>query len=323
MSKYIALYIPRTEDEVYKSLSKAKQAIDDATPGTLPFSAATIAFIEAYMLVIETAKAERNAALHDQATKSEDFHIYIRTTKKLIRFFISTLNNLIYINKYPINNGFKKEDRTFYELGVEQTTYPKLGTIASVLDWGKKIPTGEINRVTNGGTAIANPTGVEVNGYYQSAFTKHGLQTSSKIVYLAKQKVVSDLTIDGTKAYEEMRDDCKSFFRHLEPEAYRNITVNYGLVFKTRGEDSDLFGNFSGQTLCDDVPLSDVSVRIVEIDMILKSNELGRYASEQVPIGIYTVEYDKEGYGKVTRTNVKISPDIDNIENVSLEIVLE
>ena len=323
MSKYISVYVPVYEDEVYKALSKAKLAIDNAEPGTCPYSPATIALIEAYMLVIEQAKAERNAALHDQTTKSKDFHIYIRTTKNLVKFFISTLNNLIFVNKRPINNGFMNEDRTFYELGVEQTTLPKLGTIASVLDWGVKIPNGEINRVDLGGTEIENPLATEVGSYCTSAKTKEGLQIAAKLVYITKRNTINGITTNGTAGYKEMRDDCMSFFRHLDTEAYRNETAIWGLIYKSHGEDSDLFGNFSGETLCDDVPLSDVSVKIVEINMMLKSNELGRYASEQVPIGIYTVEYDKEGYGKVTRTNVKISPDIDNIENVSLEIVLE
>lgn len=323
MNKTTTTYIPRSEDDVYASLSKAKNSIGGIDPSKCPYSANTIILIDNYMNVIESARADRNEALHTQTHNTHDFHINLIAVKNLTKFFINTLNNLISINKRPINNGFVPSDRQYYGLGTYEDTLPKMTTIAEILNWANKIIKGEEKRVAAGGTPITAPEINDIETYLNIAKTKQQLQSNSKTIYLEKQKIVTDLTATGIATYKEMRSECEFFFRKLEIEQYRNQAVIWGMLFKTRGEDSDKVGTLDGYITCDDVPVDNVTVKIVELDMILHSNQHGYYVSEEVPVGIYTIEYDKEGYGKVILNNIKISPDTDNEHNVKMEIVLE
>jgi hypothetical protein len=114
-----------------------------------------------FILSFENARFCVKQALNDAAKADKSYMNFFKSAQLYISHFIQVLNLAI------IRNEVKAENLIYY--GIEDSNeflVPDLSTEEAILEWGKRLTKGEMERTSRGGVPIYNPAISKVIVHY-------------------------------------------------------------------------------------------------------------------------------------------------------------
>ncbi|HPD94477.1 MAG: hypothetical protein H6537_03200 [Bacteroidales bacterium] len=220
--------LPNTDVARIRALKAAHKKGKSLPPFDLAFSQATFARIELFINSFEKAMLHYKGAYNTQVERSRDFSQVMKKAKLYISHFIQVLNMAI------ARGELHPEVRVAYGLDPSDPRLPSLNTEKDILEWGKKIIEGEMQRMRSGNAPITNPTIAVVRVRYEQFVEVYN---NHKILQQNTQRMLNDLNNLRKTADEiilNIWNEVEDHFSNLSDEEKRESSAEYGVVYVFR-----------------------------------------------------------------------------------------
>lgn len=150
---------------------------------------------------------------------------------RVVSHFIQVLNFAIERGTLPASV------RAYYELPVSHAEVPEINTVDAALLWAGRLATGEGQRTTAGGPALAWPAIAEVNTNANTLQTAATTQSTAKDTYDLAQETVSDQRPAVDALIKDLWDTIEYNLRTEEPSSLRRKAREWGVAYE--GEEDE------------------------------------------------------------------------------------
>ena len=225
--------LPNTDKARLRALFKARKMGKEIPPFKLLFSQNGYQKAISFVRLFEQSVNTYATAFKIQAERNKEFIEAQKKAKLYISHFIQVMNMAI------ARGELKPEIREYFGIDKNEKKVPPLSTEKELIDWGKKIISGESKRTFSGQTPITNPTIAVVRVRYDNFME---LLNNQKILQQNSQRAQLKLL--------EMRDDADSIIlqiwneveestKNLREEEKITIGQEYGLVYVYRRHEKE------------------------------------------------------------------------------------
>lgn len=309
---------PNTDVQRLQALEAAKLRADLIPPGDLPFSAATLAALLAFLPIFRTEMQQRGSALSAQAASTS----VADAAKELLKMFISHFFQVF--NLGIERNDYTADQRAHFQLNVNQEELPELSTEMQIHTWANRIVNGDAARVAAGGAAMSNPTAAQVGTKLTAYVTAQGAQSVKKGEYDLEQEDVEGLRPQADEIIADIWDESEFTYRKETPSSKRRKCREVGVVYRPRPgetlspEDFSITGTATDSAT--NAPIGGVLVRVSlgAVEVFVLTNELGKYFVPVLDPGNYLLQAHKTGYQNYTANNVPASATEVTTHNIPL-----
>lgn len=185
-------------------------------------------------------------------------------------------------------------ERAFYGLDVSQEELPSLTKENDVIHWALQVKEGEAARVLAGGTAMVNPSALEVETAYNNYKAKHDIQSEKKDAFDSEQQEVAAMFDTVKKLVTDIWDEVEFFYRNEPDEASkRRKCREWGVVYVSRHK-ATISGVVTDSAISE--PLKNVNVSLIESGATVQTDEEGSYTLSTDYTGEGTLEFSLSGY---------------------------
>jgi len=181
---------------------------------------------------------EHHQALYiDKCKKWQINNAKFREEQNKIRTHIS---HFIQVYNLAVARGdFKKDGKNYYNLPLEKNSLPDLNSEESILLWGQNLIEGERMRISQGGSAMTNPTIANVRIHYEIfkdartelQFLQGSIQHTRE--RFNAERIKTDLLI------KEIWDEIENKFSKLPPEEKIEACKKCGIIYYNRSNEND------------------------------------------------------------------------------------
>lgn len=152
----------------------------------------------------------------------------MKKARLYISHFIQVTKMAIMRGDVPANVlnyfGLEESDKKNYTLATEK----------EIIDLGEKIIQGETQRIKDGGTPIANPTGAMVKVRYENFMEGCRHQKTLQANTAREQKKLADLRPLADEIILNIWNEVEETFKELSDDLRREKAKEYGLVYVFR-----------------------------------------------------------------------------------------
>ncbi len=200
--------LPNTDQARIRALENAISKDGVRENGQLVISYKTIQEARNFL-----EKFKRTYRLHAQnfeaqVKSSKKYQKQLKNARIYISHFIQVLNMCV------IRNEIKKENKSLYNLDINDCAVPDLGSEAALIKWGESIIKGEDQRLSKGGAPVYNPTIAKVKVHYNIFCESYNIQkglrnnTSKTMDEVAEMRPKADeIILDIWNQIEEVYKD--------------------------------------------------------------------------------------------------------------------
>ncbi|QKG81069.1 hypothetical protein [Tenuifilum thalassicum] len=220
--------LPNTDNARLKALKTAYKKGKSTHPQELAFSQATFSRIELFINSFEKAIAHYKAAYETQVERSKEHQQLAKKARLYLSHFIQVLNMAI------ARGELQPAVREMYGMDIDESKLPSLNSDKDLIEWGKKIIEGEMNRTRRGMQPITNPTIAVVRVRYDQFVEAHNYQ---KVLQQNTQRMLAQLNDLRKKADEIIVDvwnEVEEHFKDLPDDERREKASSYGVVYVYR-----------------------------------------------------------------------------------------
>jgi hypothetical protein len=172
--------------------------------------------------------ANYKAAYNNQVEKNREYQVVYKKARLYLSHFIQVLNMAISRGELP------EKVRIIYGMDIDERKLPSLNVDKDLVDWGKKIITGETERISKGQPPITNPTIAVVKVRYENFVDSYNHQ---RILQQNTQRAQNELDSLRKKADEIILsawNEVEDSFKDLPDHERRERAKDYGLVYVYR-----------------------------------------------------------------------------------------
>lgn len=298
--------LPRYNQERHDAMRQAKERKDAVPPPLIiPFTANTILRLDTLQPVYKTKYQAVSTAKNAQTAIS----VIVNDTKELAVFHIQDF----IVN---LNNGIRRKlilptARNLYNIPVNDTNLPYLGSENDIVTWGENIDAGETARIAAGGVPITFPSLAQVNTAVNNFKAANQLQANAKDAYDAAQEVVEADNPEADKLILKMWNEIETAFDEGNKPSMRRKCREWGVVYVlTPGEEPSPEEFSMMGTITDSVtglPVSNAAVVVQSPEIIVTTDALGKYFVPLRPAGTVTIFVHKDGYVDQTTGGITIT----------------
>lgn len=220
--------LPNTDAARVKALMAAYKKGKSTPPFKLAFSQSTFAKIELFINSYEKALAHYKGAYNQQVEHSKEYNQVLKKARLYLSHFIQVVNMAI------ARGELNPEVRTIYGMDIEESRLPSLNSEKDLIDWGKKIISGEMQRMQRGQTPITNPTIAVVRVRFEQFLEAHN---HHKILLQNTQRMLNELNLLRKTADEiilNIWNEVEAYYKDLPDEERREKATEYGVVYVFR-----------------------------------------------------------------------------------------
>jgi len=251
-------------------------------------TAPTLTQLTAIKTQYNSETAEMNAALQEQVNASLEEDLMLGICRMHISHFLQVFNLGVHRGVHTAS------ERAFFGLDVSQEELPSLTKENDVIHWALQVKDGEAARVLAGGTAMVNPTALEVETEYNSYKAKHDIQSEKKDIYDDEQQDVAAMFDTVKNLVTDIWDEVEFFYRHEPDEASkRRKCREWGVTYVSRHK-ATITGVVTDSATSE--PLKDVNVSLVEAGEVVQTDEEGIYLLSTNYTGEGMLEFSLVGY---------------------------
>ncbi|MCX7862782.1 MAG: hypothetical protein N2449_07285 [Bacteroidales bacterium] len=221
--------LPNTDNARLRALKKAIEMAEKIPSHELAFSFQTHQKLKSIAPYFEQMLLQQKQAMAIQAAKSKELAALAKKARMYISHFYQVLNFAIMRNEIPASA------RKFFGLKENDCKIPNLLTDKDIVYWGEQLIKGEKERLTKmGGNPITNPTAavvkVRYDQYLEALYQQKIYQKSTRY---ATDKI-AELRANVDSLILELWNEVEQHFSHLDEEAKRNASIEYGVVYVWR-----------------------------------------------------------------------------------------
>ncbi|HNX88581.1 MAG TPA: hypothetical protein PKH58_05835 [Paludibacteraceae bacterium] len=194
----------------------------------------TIHEAKTFLNVFEKQMLLYKQTLESQINANKQYQQILYNARMYISHFIQVFNLSV------IRGEIRKEHKLFYQLDQDIHNVPDLSTEFAIQEWGKKIISGENERIRNGGSPIYNPTIAKVQVHYE-VFKEY--KSTQRIYQSTTTHNWEELVNQRKKADNIILDIWNQVEEHYKSERpYSRLMKckNFGLVYYYRRNEKEL-----------------------------------------------------------------------------------
>jgi hypothetical protein len=233
--------LPNTDNARLKALKCAFNSGEKLPPFKLAFSQASLQKLKYFLPDFENTIITQKNAFRNQVKNNCE---YITATKKArlyISHFFQVLNLAIMRGELP------PATRKYFDIKENDKKIPSLLTEADIILWGKKIITGEQERISKGLNPITNPTFGIVSVRYEKFIEAHRYQKSLQSTNARSLSKVASQRTEADAIILNIWNEVEEHFCDLPENEKREQAAIYGLVYVFRTNEKsgqkELFNN--------------------------------------------------------------------------------
>ena len=136
--------LPNTDNARLRALKVAAKKGKELPPLSLAFSQSTYARIGLFINNFEKAMAHYKAAYNNQVERNKEYQAVYKKARLYLSHFIQVLNMAIVRGELP------DKVRETYGMDIDERKLPDITLDKDLMEWGKKIITGETERISKG-----------------------------------------------------------------------------------------------------------------------------------------------------------------------------
>lgn len=220
--------LPNTDSARIRALKAAYSKGKLNPPSQLAFSQSTFSKVELFINSFQNALAHYKVAYNQQVESGKEYSQILKKAKLYLSHFIQVLNMAIARGELPVSV------REIYGMDLDENRMPSLTTEKELIEWGKKIIDGEMQRLQKGQTPITNPTIAVVRVRYEQfleAYNHH------KILQQNTRRLLNDvnnLRVTADSIILSIWNEMEDYFKDLPDEERRLKASEYGVVYVYR-----------------------------------------------------------------------------------------
>ncbi len=220
--------LPNTDTARIKALKIALSKAKELPPVKLAFSQKTYQRIQVFLPTFEHAIMQHRMAYNIQIKRNRE---YLEQMKKA-RMYIS---HFIQVTKMAIMRGdIPSSVLNYFKLEKNEKNLLSLSTENEIIELGARIIQGEKNRIREGGTLIANPTGAMVNVRYENFLEAARQQKTLQANTAREQNKLAELRPVADEIILSIWNEVEETFKDLSDDLRREKAKEYGLVYVFR-----------------------------------------------------------------------------------------
>jgi hypothetical protein len=220
--------LPNTDQARLRALRAAVRKAENQTYTNQVLSYKTIHAVQSFLPVFESKLTGYQQNLENLLAESRRCQQFINDARMYVSHFIQVLN-------LAVQRGeIKREHKRYYQLDPENNTVPDLQSENALLEWGKNIITGEVERTRSGGIPIYNPTIGKVQVHYDLFREFKQTQKQHQIVI---NRANAELVICREKADAIILDvwnQVEEKYKDLEMAEKLEECKKYGIIYYYR-----------------------------------------------------------------------------------------
>ncbi|OFX83587.1 MAG: hypothetical protein A2W99_15245 [Bacteroidetes bacterium GWF2_33_16] len=220
--------LPNTDSSRLKAIKTAYKKGKEINPMDLAFKQSTFQRVQSFLPKWEKVITEHKTTYDIQVKNNKEYLKKFKKAKLYISHFIQVVNMAI------VRGELQPSVRGFYGLDEDFTRLPILNTESDVIDWGKKIIDGEMNRKMQGLTPITNPTIAVVRVHYDHFVEAYKFQKMLQKNHGRALTNLSELRADADDIILNVWNDVEDFYRDQPEDIKREKAQDYGLVYVFR-----------------------------------------------------------------------------------------
>lgn len=152
--------LPNTDQARLRTLKRAVQRASEAEFTERVLSYRTQQEAEKMLMQLENQVAQFQSNYDAKVKVNKDYRRIVGSARMYISHFIQVLN-------MSVQRGeIKRDQKLLYGLDPSSNTVPDLANDEALIEWGRKIIDGEMQRTANGGFPIYNPNISKVKVHY-------------------------------------------------------------------------------------------------------------------------------------------------------------
>ena len=283
--------LPQSDSARKIALDTGKTKKDNTAPADVVLTPNTVTRLDTTQPLFKQKMQERGNALQSQSDATAAKNAAQAKAKMYISHFIQGFNNGADRDYFP------KSHRAFYQLDVSSNSVPPMNTEAEITLWGDNLIDGDAERITAGGAAMSVPSIAEVTTEVNLFKTLNADQSTAKDAYDNAQEAVSDMRPEVDSLILRIWDEVETAFNDEPIESKRRKAREWGVVYVST-QKATITGLVTDSASGN--PLQNVNVALLESEVIVLTDEEGRYTLETSHTGEGTLEFSLAGY--VTQT---------------------
>lgn len=194
----------------------------------LAFSQETLQLVQTLLPNFDAAISNFriNQAMH--LAKNKEYPNLLKKAKLYVSHFIQVVNMAI------ARGEIKSEIREFYGISEYDGRVPDLNTEADLLLWGKKIVTGETERMQKGQPPITNPSIALVKVWFEQFCDAHYYKVTHNKSASRVLRNIAALRRDADDLILNLWNEVEAHYQELPDEMMREWAATYGVVYVFR-----------------------------------------------------------------------------------------
>ncbi|WP_321334833.1 hypothetical protein [uncultured Bacteroides sp.] len=227
--------LPNTDQARIRALKLAVDKGNMYNVSELAISLKTLTEARNFLLKFEGAQAYYKNCYENQAKGGRKHSANVKAARLYISHFIQVLNLSV------LRSEIKPVHKTLYGLPVNTFNVPDLTSETSVIEWGRKIIEGEMQRISQGGIPIYNPTIAKVKVHYDIFSEGYDNQRSLQALTCRSLEELAFIRPKADDIILDIWNQVEKTFENTTPNERRlDKCREYGVVYYYRAKESRL-----------------------------------------------------------------------------------
>lgn len=221
--------LPNTDAARLKALRVAISLSIRKSPIDLAYNQPTLIKAKNFLPLFEQTISRQKQAFKTQVDRSKQYLDLKEKAKLYISHFFQVMNMMIQRNELP------EETREFYEINRANKSIPILNTDQELLDWGKNLIQGDLNRMRIGGKMITNPTAAVVRVHFEQFKHAYFYQKDLQKINNTSLQKIAQLRTEADQIILSIWNQVEEFFADIpDDDARREHCSEYGISYVFR-----------------------------------------------------------------------------------------
>ena len=228
--------LPETHDTRLLALQQAKAKLDTLPPASNPLSMATTTRLTnsltdflARMSNISLARAAYSGNTAQKNAAEAEARMWVSHYYQVFNLGVA-------------RGEYAAADRAYYNLPIDSSALPDMVSEADLALWGNRVSTGEAARVGAGGTAMSNPTQLQVKAKVDAYVAELSQQTGFYETLDTAEEALEAILPETDKVIKKVWDELETYYNEESDESRRENCRQWGVVYVTEGSSKTLSG---------------------------------------------------------------------------------
>ena len=220
--------LPTTDKARLRALEAVQDYVAGKEPGNLAVSGGTLSELLNVKTHFENHLRHHELTLKIESEKSLRYKQALEKARLYVSHFIQVL-------QMTVEREEIKEDVLFlYGLHEVKGKVPQMHTEDEILNWGRKIVSGEQQRMQKGGSPVYNPSIAVVKAKVEDFHELSVFQNNLKRNTLRSFEKLQQLRKVTNEFISRMWTEIETALEHLPPKQKRQKAQEYGVVYVFR-----------------------------------------------------------------------------------------